>query len=73
MELNGTIHRECPVCGSHFFARSHRRGFFERHILRALRIRPYRCNACDCRFYCRGSSTRLAGNRSVSGAAPQAL
>jgi hypothetical protein len=48
--------KTCPSCGSHQLSRSHRRGIIERYVLRALEIRPFRCTACDARFYGRDAS-----------------
>ena len=44
-------HRVCPHCGSQEIHRSHARGIIERHIVRAFRFYPHRCEACDRRFY----------------------
>jgi DNA-directed RNA polymerase subunit RPC12/RpoP len=43
--------KACPSCGSREVTRSHRRGIAERYVLPTVRIRPYRCAACDRRFY----------------------
>jgi len=43
--------RSCPNCGSSEIFRSHRRGAVERYLLRAIRVRPFRCVNCDARFY----------------------
>jgi hypothetical protein len=43
--------RYCPNCGSRKISKSHRRSFYERHILSLFRVRPYRCDSCDKRFY----------------------
>jgi hypothetical protein len=32
-------------------ARSHRRGAVEKYLLRAIRLRAYRCDDCNSRFY----------------------
>jgi hypothetical protein len=32
-------------------ARSHRRGPIEKYLLRAIRVRVYRCDDCNSRFY----------------------
>jgi hypothetical protein len=43
--------RPCPRCeGSEVF-RSHRRGPMERHLLRAIGFRAFRCVNCNARFY----------------------
>ena len=41
----------CPRCGSERLHRSHRANAFERIVLRALWIRPYRCESCNARFH----------------------
>ena len=43
--------RHCPHCGSAEVFRSHHRGTMERYLLRAVRVRPFRCVHCDARFY----------------------
>jgi hypothetical protein len=43
--------RLCPYCRSMETARSHRRGPFEKYLLRAIHVRVYRCDDCDSRFY----------------------
>jgi hypothetical protein len=45
--------RSCPFCGATKFGRSRRKGLFERTILAVTSIRPYRCDRCERRFYCR--------------------
>jgi hypothetical protein len=67
--------RVCPSCGSQHLSRSHRRGLLERYFLTAFRIRPYRCGACDRRFYGRTQSTvdssaNVEGDKPLSPAAP---
>jgi predicted Zn-ribbon and HTH transcriptional regulator len=41
----------CPRCQSHRIHRSRRRGIFESRLLALLFIRPFRCLACDHRFF----------------------
>jgi hypothetical protein len=41
----------CPVCGSAAVRRSHRRGIWERFVLRCFWLRPFRCVDCYERFY----------------------
>jgi hypothetical protein len=41
----------CPNCTSDKIVQSHRRGFFELRVLRFTHRRPYRCVACQHRFY----------------------
>jgi DNA polymerase II large subunit len=43
--------RPCPYCGGSEIFRSHRRGAVEKYLLRAIRVRPFRCVDCDARFY----------------------
>jgi predicted RNA-binding Zn-ribbon protein involved in translation (DUF1610 family) len=43
--------RLCPYCRSVEITRSHRRGPIERYLLRAIRVRVYRCDDCGSRFY----------------------
>jgi hypothetical protein len=51
MTVIPTSQRTCPCCPSRRVSRSHRRGIFERYLLSSVRIRPYRCDECDSRFY----------------------
>ena len=44
----------------HNVRRSHRKGLFERVILSLLRLRPYRCEECDKRFF--GYGDFVSGN-----------
>jgi len=50
---NVNIWREavCPECRSTAIRRSQRRGLIERVVLPMFGILPYRCQACDTRFY----------------------
>jgi hypothetical protein len=41
----------CPVCTSDKVVLSRRKSFFERSILPIIGWRPYRCAACQHRFY----------------------
>jgi hypothetical protein len=43
--------RPCPYCRSLEIARSQRRGPIEKYLLRAMRVRVYRCDDCNSRFY----------------------
>ena len=43
--------RLCPYCHGMETARSHRRGAIEKYLLRAIRLRAYRCDDCNSRFY----------------------
>jgi hypothetical protein len=42
--------KQCPRCGGEA-RRSHHHGVFQKTILRALRVRPYRCRDCGNRFF----------------------
>ena len=50
------LHR-CPKCRSESVKRS-RRGFVERVVLWFLRVRPYRCEKCDTRYWDFASSKK---------------
>ena len=60
--------RKCPRCGSSDTARSHRK-----HVERLLLgVRPYRCNACQRRFFTfpsferiRSSASRGTGRKTI--------
>jgi len=60
----------CPHCGHNYIFRSHRRTL-EKPFLRIFRLLPYRCEACDARFYRRAeasderSSDRATANTSA--------
>jgi hypothetical protein len=41
----------CPVCGGKRIYRSRRKGIVERRLLTLIFIKPFRCKACDCRFF----------------------
>jgi hypothetical protein len=41
----------CPNCASAAIRRSRRQGFLEQVLHRVLFISPYRCNACDNRYF----------------------
>ena len=42
--------KTCPKCGAKADL-SHSRGFFERQVLKRLKIRPFRCHDCSHRVY----------------------
>lgn len=42
--------RACPLCGSRRVRDSYRRGIIDT-VLKALKVRPYRCGDCYERFY----------------------
>jgi DNA-directed RNA polymerase subunit RPC12/RpoP len=65
MEAPDSDQKLCPSCGSRNLWRSTRRGLAERYFLRILQIRPYRCAACDNRFYGREMPPRPVGPRTV--------
>jgi len=46
----GKVSISCPGCQSDLTHRSRTRGILE-SLLVFLRIRPYRCDECDCRFF----------------------
>jgi len=46
----GKVAISCPYCQSDLTHRSRTRGIVE-SLLVFLRIRPYRCDECDCRFF----------------------
>jgi ribosomal protein L37AE/L43A len=69
LESVDLMHRSqkvCPSCGSGHVSRSHRRGLIERYLLTALRIRAYRCDVCDNRFYRRAQPADVSANRHPS-------
>jgi predicted Zn-ribbon and HTH transcriptional regulator len=41
----------CPRCQSEHIRRSRRKGIIEKRILAMLFVRPFRCEACDYRFF----------------------
>jgi hypothetical protein len=41
----------CPHCHSKNISKSKRRGLLESMVLKLVNVRPYRCLACDSRFY----------------------
>jgi hypothetical protein len=41
----------CPQCASASIRRSRRNGLLERVLHNVLFVSPYRCNACDKRYY----------------------
>jgi hypothetical protein len=50
----------CPHCGSRSVYRSPARGIIERHMVRALRFYPHRCQSCDRRFYAQLSNNEIS-------------
>jgi transposase-like protein len=48
----GKVSISCPFCQSNLIHRSRTRGILE-SLLVFLRIRPYRCDECDRRFFLR--------------------
>ena len=65
MELMQHSRKACPRCRGQEVYRSQRRGIVERYVLRALQIRPYRCVACDNRFYSREGVVQQIAPRAV--------
>lgn len=57
-----TARRQCPNCDSQYTRRSHRRGLFERYVLQAFGMVPYRCDDCYKRFYSRRSRLESYGD-----------
>lgn len=49
--ISAAARRLCPYCQSVEITRSHRRGPIEKYLLRAIRVRVYRCDDCNSRFY----------------------
>jgi hypothetical protein len=49
----------CPVCGSKRVNRSKRRGIVERMFFRLVSLKPFRCEACDTRFFRSSITTPL--------------
>jgi ribosomal protein L37AE/L43A len=47
---------KCPVCRSGAVNRSHLRGLFDKLLFLFFRVRPYRCQECDRRYYARQSN-----------------
>jgi DNA-directed RNA polymerase subunit RPC12/RpoP len=41
----------CPHCQSKNITKSKRRGLLESMVLKLVHVRPYRCLACDSRFF----------------------
>jgi DNA-directed RNA polymerase subunit RPC12/RpoP len=46
-----SLNRHCPECLSRVIHRSRRQGIIEHYVLPFLLSRPFRCVACDARFY----------------------
>jgi hypothetical protein len=66
MELTQHNRKACPCCRGKEVYRSHRRGIVERYVLRAVQVRPYRCAACDNRFYKQESRTTNSSESRVT-------
>lgn len=47
--------RPCPYCESENVRRSRRQGLFEKSLGRLLFLHPYRCEACDARYFILGA------------------
>jgi transposase-like protein len=41
----------CPLCQSTNIRKSRRRGLLESVVFTLIRVRPYRCQSCDSRFF----------------------
>jgi hypothetical protein len=63
-KLNGAAIRRCPMCASLNIHRALRRNLVERLMLRAILLRPFRCNDCSNRYY--GLSFRRRAPMSLS-------
>jgi hypothetical protein len=59
----GKVSILCPYCQSDLTHRSRTRGIVE-SLLVFLRIRPYRCDECDCRFFRWGVQHKSKATRS---------
>jgi ribosomal protein L37AE/L43A len=55
-EESGNHKHSCPSCGSESVRRSYRVGFVEKVFYRLVGLRPYRCTACETRFFDRGAA-----------------
>jgi ribosomal protein L37AE/L43A len=56
MEESGNHKHSCPSCGSESVRRSYRVGLIEKIFYRLIGLRPYRCTACETRFFDRGAA-----------------
>lgn len=56
----GQQSKYCPYCHSDDVRRSHRQGILEKSLGRVLSLYPYRCEACDGRYF-------ILGRRKLSG------
>jgi hypothetical protein len=45
----------CPLCQSKNISKSKRRGLLESVVFTLIRVRPYRCQDCDLRFFRRAA------------------
>jgi len=41
----------CPLCQTANIRKSRRRGLLESVVFTLIRVRPYRCQSCDSRFF----------------------
>ena len=46
----------CPLCQSKNISKSKRRGLLESVVFTLIRVRPYRCQDCDLRFFRRADA-----------------
>jgi DNA-directed RNA polymerase subunit RPC12/RpoP len=67
MAVSESDRRRCPYCHSTELRRSRARGF--ERLLRFAHLRPYRCDACDRRFYGRAVESASANEKSTKQAA----
>jgi len=49
--------KQCPQCSSHSIRQSRRRGLWERAVCAVLQVLPFRCDACDYRYFRRSDSS----------------
>jgi transposase-like protein len=64
-----TTQMHCPSCQSGHIHRSKTRGIVE-SLLARFRLRPYRCEECDCRFFRRHANRK---SKSASFGSPTGL
>jgi|HubBroStandDraft_1064217.scaffolds.fasta_scaffold108030_2 ribosomal protein L37AE/L43A len=55
-EESSNRRHSCPSCGSESVRRSYRVGLIEKIFYRLIGLRPYRCTACETRFFDRGAA-----------------
>ena len=55
----------CKECHSTNTARSTRKTFFERAILRRLGLHPWKCLTCKCRFFTRNRGPKKLNSHDI--------